>query len=526
MGNARLWHNARIFTGRRWAEALLIEAGRVVAVGSAEEARRAAPTGTEVTDLAGHLIVPGLIDAHLHLSRVSLARETLDVSEFTSLAELTDGIRRRGEERPGQGVLAHGWRAEQFGPGVEPVRSVLDNALADRAVVVYHSSGHAAAANSAALAAIGLGPSTADPVGGRIGRDREGEPNGILYETALRFLDSIAGDWTNVGPDSLHRTLRIVTSLGLTTVASMNVASGESGTLRALRDEGRLAARVRLYVRREDLAAVPRDLERAGDRSGRLSIAGFKGFTDGAFGPHTAWLTAPYADAPDSSGLPAANGPDLAEAVREASSLGLAPALHAIGDAAVLHALHLLRPATGRNGAPARLEHASLTPPEVLGALDEVRPALVVQPGFIWSDHWLRERLGGERCRWAYAFRTLADRGHLLAGSSDAPYDPIDPWRGLRATVSRRDPLGRSANPETGEALPIEEALRMYTVNGGRALGEPDLGHLEPGAWADLLVLGTSDLPTAFSRGAASIRETWVGGGPVYQSSDISEDNP
>ena len=156
--------------------------------------------------------------------------------------------------------------------------------------------------------------------------------------------------------------------------------------------------------------------------------------------------------------------------------------------------------------------------PRVLAVLDAVRPALVVQPGFVWSDWWLPDRLGPEKVRWAYAFRTLIDRGHLLVGSSDAPYDPPDPWRGLRAATERRDELGRSANPDPREALAFEEAAQLYGVNAGTALGEPSLGSLEVGSKADLIVLEATSLGEAVRVGAKAVRETWVEGLCVFRA--------
>jgi len=183
----------------------------------------------------------------------------------------------------------------------------------------------------------------------------------------------------------------------------------------------------------------------------------------------------------------------------------------------VLRATRLLGPYLGRDGgALARIEHVGLVPPAVLSELGATRPALTVQPGFVWSDHWLTDRLGAERARWAYPFRTLADHGLLLAGSSDAPYDPPDPWRGVRAAIGRRDELGRSANPDPKEALALEEAVRLYTANAGTVLGDRSIGTLEAGARADLVVMAARDLGQAIREGAAGVRETWVDGVRVF----------
>ncbi len=518
MADTRLWHNGRVFTGDRYAEAILVDAGRVVAVGSHREVHRDAPTGTDSVDLGGHLVIPGLIDAHIHLGRVTLARESLDVSAATTIPELVDLARAWAGEHPQGTVVAYGWRAGQFPGEAEPRSADLDRAVEGRGFVLYHASGHAAVVNRPALEAMGIGRTTVEPIGGRIGRATNGEPDGALYESALRPVEQLLSETVVLEPTALGATLSRAASLGITTAANMNVGRREATTFAGLRARGSLPIRVRLYLH---LDAIPLVTSLGIGRVGSddfLAITGVKAFTDGAFGPRTAWLSQPYADDRGEYGLPAGNDADLADALQDAASLGLAPALHAIGDRAIERSLELLweLPPTA---APPRIEHASLTPPELLPRIDEVRPALVVQPGFVWSDHWLAERLGRDRARWAYAFRTLADRGHLLAGSSDAPYDPIDPWRGVQAAVWRRDPAGRSANPETAEAVPVEEALGMYTANGGRAIGEPALGRLAPGDPADLLVLDASDLASAVRRGAAGIREVRVAGAAVYRTS-------
>ncbi len=512
METARLWHNGRVYTGTRYAEALLIDDGRVVAVGSSKEVRRAAPTGTESVDLSGHLIVPGLIDAHLHLGEMTLAREALDVSGPHSVRELVESIRRWAVDHPSGALIGYGWSADRLGRAEPPTRTELDEAVADRPLVLYHASGHAAVVNTAMLGAAGIDRSTPDPAGGRIGRDSDGTPNGALYDAAMHPLDALTTREATVGAEALEHTLGLVLSFGITTVASMGVGREEFSVLRQLEDRGRIPLRIRLYLHVAGLRE--KELPRFGSppHGDRLAVTGVKAFTDGAFGPRTAWLSAPYEDAPGETGISVGGVVELPAALQDAASRGLAPALHAIGDRAIERALVLLEPLVGSTPAPARIEHAALTPPELLRRLDSVRPALVIQPGFVWSDYWLAERLGRDRARWAYTFRTLLDRGHLLAGSSDAPCDPLDPWRGLRACVRRRDPEGRSANPDPSEAVPVEEAVRMYTVNGGKVLGELDLGSLEPGARADLLVLEGPDLVDALDAGSGAIREVWVDG--------------
>jgi len=510
MSEAHLFIGGRVFTGQRYTESLLVDAGTVVAVGTEEEVRRAAPTGVERVELAGRLVVPGLIDAHLHLADLTRFREGLNLSEVRGSDELAERLGEWATHHPVGPIVGRGLDVERSLGGRWPVREDLDRAVGDRPVVIVHASGHAAIVNSAAVIAAGLASRPPEETRNRVARDSSGRPTGVVYEEAVRWLGPLTAGPTEA--DGMLRTLRYLASLGLTTVASMNLPLDELTLLRSLATDNRLPIRVRGYVRLLRIHEfASSDLAPAG-RPGSFSVVGTKGFTDGAFGPRTAWLSEPYADRPEESGIEVESDETLAEALAVADGQGLAPAMHAIGDRAIVRAARLIAPYAHRSGAPARVEHVALTPPDVLSALDEVRPALVVQPGFVWSDFWLTERLGRERVRWAYAFRTLADRGHLLAGSSDAPYDPADPWRGLLAATVRRDELGRSANPYPGEALAPEEALALYTQHGGQVLGEPALGSLEVGGRGDLILLNVARLPDALRAGASAVRETWVGG--------------
>ncbi|HYB77695.1 MAG TPA: amidohydrolase [Thermoplasmata archaeon] len=517
MSEPTLWTNARVFSGSRYAEALLIDQGAVVAIGTETEVRRAAPTGTNVVSLHGRLVLPGLIDAHLHLGDLARYREGLDVSAVVDLEDLLSKLRNWALAHPSGPIVGRGLDLERSLHGRWPTQEELDRAVADRPLIVYQASGHAAVANRAALEVAGVWSGSADVLGNRVGRTADGKLNGVLYEEALRWLGPVAA--VPLDPEAVLRALRYLGSMGLTTVASMNAPPEENSLVRALAAAHHLPIRVRVYVRLlrlTDFRAA--DLGPTGP-PGMFRVTGTKGFVDGAFGPRTALLTEPYADAPETSGLAVESDAALADALASARALGLTPALHAIGDAGVLRAAHLLAPYCRDGGPRPRIEHVALTPPPVLAALDPEGPALVVQPGFVWSDSWLADRLGSDRARWAYTFRTLLDRDHLVAGSSDAPYDPTDPWRGLRASTERRDELGRSANPDPGEALGFEEAVRLYTVNAASALGEPSLGSLEEGSKADLVILDTTSLREGLRAGARAVRETWVDGRRVFDVS-------
>jgi predicted amidohydrolase YtcJ len=504
----------RIFTGSRYAEALLFENGRIAAVGSAESVARSTPTGAEHVDLHGHLALPGLIDAHLHLPDLTEAREGLDVSEVRSLPQLLERLEAWARDHPVGPIVGRGWSADRLAERRSPTAVDLDRAVPDRPVFLKHASGHAAVANRAALELVGLDGPTPDPPGGRIGREPDGTPNGLVFENALRRFDPLNLLAFAREPEAAVRTLNALVALGLTGVATLNLPPEGIELMRRLDAAGVLPVRVWGYVSLARWREISDTALAAPPEGGRFRLLGGKAFLDGAFGPRTAWLSRPYADAPEESGIATVVEAELSEALDWCADHALAPALHAIGDRAVAAAAAKLRPFRTETGPWPRIEHASLVPPEVLPELERSRPALVVQPGFLWSDDWLGARLGSERARWAYPFRTLEDRGYLLVGSSDAPYDPVDPWRGIRAAVHRRDPEGRSANPIPQEALSEEEALRLYGAHAGLALGVPRLGTLEVGAPADLIVVRGPTVAAAIRDGVDGLRASWLAGRP------------
>jgi predicted amidohydrolase YtcJ len=515
MSDAVLFTEGRIWTGRRYVSDLLVEGGLVVAAGRADEVRRSRPGGTEDRRLAGRVVLPGLVDAHLHLAELTRVREGLDLHGVESMDRLLERVARWAETHPTGPLVGRGWDQERMG-GAMPTRHDLERIGTGRPVVLYHASGHMAVLSRAALEAAGYVPGSSVPPGGRLGRGPDGEWDGRVYERALAPVNALIHDADVPGPEALARTLQSLGRLGLTSVCTLSTDPVEWRALRGLTERIRLPIRVRAYVLATLLDRFsPRDLGHP-DPAERLGVAGTKSFLDGAFGPRTAWLSAPYADRAGEVGESTLAGADLDRALERTVELGLVPALHAIGDRAVAEAVRALGACRRAKGATARIEHLGLVPPPLLGPLADVRPTLVVQPGFVWSDGWLHERLGAERVRWAYPFRTLQERGLTLVGSSDAPYDPPDPWRGLAAAVHRTGPDGRSANPDPGEALSPEAAVDLYTGSAGRGLGEPRWGSLEPGAPADLVVVHAPDLARALAVGSDGVDETWAEGIPVY----------
>lgn len=498
----------RLFTGTRLVEALACEDGRVVAAGTRRAVLRGRPTGAERVDLGGHLAVPGLIDAHLHLLESVRLEEGVDLAGVRDALELLEKVGRAAAAGPDRPVFGTGWDEERMDGRRLPSLRELDRRVPERPAALLRVCTHVGLVNSRALEALGFDDASPDPPGGRLGRDASGRLNGLLYERALDGVAPLLEPFYAERDELLRATLERWAALGLTTVAAMSASPLEARLLSRASREGGLPVRVAVYFRRPGAEALGPLLREA--RAPDVVPVGAKLVADGSLGARTAWLGAPYSDAPGSSGGPLLSDDELLREGSAAEAAGLQLAVHAIGDRAVSKALDLFeRVAPAR---PPRIEHASLVPPPLVDRLARAAPGVVVQPRFVDSDRWIGARLGRERSRHAYPFRTLLARGLTLAGSSDAPVESVDPWTGLRAAVVRAD--GR---PE--EAVDALAALRMYTLNAGRVLGHPEWGSLEPGGCADLLELSAPTLEAAIGRGAGAVTRVYraaraVGPGP------------
>jgi predicted amidohydrolase YtcJ len=514
MTGSTVFRGGRVFTGHRWVDAVLVDDGTVVAAGTDSEVSRSAPTGTEWVELDGHVAIPGLIDAHLHLGGILLERVGVPLEGARSEAELVDRCAAWAVDHPTGPVVGRGWDQERMESGDYPTRSGLDRAFPDREVVLYRICGHAALVNALVLEGMEITAATDDPTGGRIRRDGQGAATGVLFDEAMRGLGAVRQRLVAARPEAADETYAELASVGLTTVASMSASASEVRAAVARGSARALPLRLRFYVElagRPEFSQGPREWA-----EGMVRVSGVKAITDGSFGARTAWLSEPYDDRPDDAGVPVGDTDELAEEIAAAGAAGLQVALHAIGDRALYRALRLLQASPG--GPTPRIEHASLVPPNLYSLLDRLQPHLVVQPRFVVSDTWLPERLGAVRARFAYSFRTLLDRGYSVAGSSDAPVEPFDPWTGIASAVHRGDPRQGRWTTSSLERLSPEAAIRLYTSGAGSALEEPGLGALEPGSPGDLVVLRVSSLDQAVEAGRGAVAETWRGGVRVFGS--------
>jgi len=503
-------HDARIWTGsprRAGARSVTIIGGRITTL-DAEP-----PAGAEVIDTHGRTVIPGLIDAHLHLLLGGRSMERLDLSGVTSRAEFERAIEKRHRELPPERwLVARGWSQENWPDHVLPDASWLA-AAGQRPAVCYRMDEHAAVVNAEVLTRIAV-PET-DPAGGRIARDPgSGAPTGLFFEAAAwQIVNPLVPD-----PDAEERRGLLLAAqthahrFGLTTVGTMEYARSVTDAFLPERDRLTLRCRVTLLDR-----GWPLDLDAFADlpREGPVAIIGCKAFLDGTLGSRTARLLADYADDPGNRGLLvelAADG-NLLPWARAVAAAGLSPSMHAIGDEAVRLALDVaaaLDPATD-----VRIEHAQqIDPadiPRFAGVVASMQPLHKADDG-----RYAERRLGAERLDGCFPFRKLLDAGARLAFGSDWPIVSCDPLAGVRAAVTGLTIDGASFQPD--QNLTVAEALTAYTISAAAALRMPDAGTVAPGATADLVVLDrdpfTADWVTAPPRVAMTI----AGGSVVYDA--------
>jgi predicted amidohydrolase YtcJ len=522
-------------TGARgfgWVEALAIRDGRVVATGRATDLEGLAGQGTRRWHLApGQVVTPSITDAHLHLTLASLAASQPDLAG-RDLAGVADAIKAAHRQLLARGdetgwLLGHGWSFETLGG--RPQAALLDAAAPGRAVALWAHDHHSRWVSSEALRRAGVA-GRADPAGGRIERDEQGRATGLLFEHAAGLIDAhvpqpgaaaleaavvaYAGELARLGVTSVHDPGGVAPDPAL---------RGGPTFYRTLAAAGRLPLRVMACVREEQLeraieigfrtgrteatdlrsaTADPGGSAAAAGRSvpgpsGRYRDGWLKLFSDGALGSRTAALLAPYE--PGDPAGPPPGGPagmalrsrgQLAEAAGRAAAAGIASQIHAIGDGAVRAVLDVLAELPTVGQARHRVEHAQLVDPQDVARLAACGIAASVQPCHLLSDAAGARRAWGSRTANAFPLAALDATGVLLPLGTDAPVEPVDPWPGLAAAVTRRGaawPAEEAFHPE--QAIPLARAIRAACLDGPRSLGIVDQGHLEHGAVADLIVV-------------------------------------
>ncbi|HUH12903.1 MAG TPA: amidohydrolase, partial [Longimicrobiales bacterium] len=473
--------------------AVAVGDGRVLAVGSDAEIRGYARPGTREIALAGRFVVPGFADDHTHFMPGGFQLASVDLRDAATPAEFAHRIGTFAAAQPaGSWITGGDWDHELWPDAPLPLRAWVDSLTPAHPVLVSRLDGHMALANTVALERAGITRATPDPAGGTIVRDaRTGEPTGVLKDEAMGLVSTFIPEPTEAQRDEAFRRAQAwALARGVTMVHDMG-SWADLETYRRAQERGDLALRIYSFVPLatwERLRAFVRD---DGHGDDRLRWGGLKGFVDGSLGSTTAWFYAPYEDAPETAGLLVTDTAELASWIRGADGAGLQVVVHAIGDRAndwLLDSFAAAAAANGPRDRRFRVEHAQHLTRDAVErfARDGVLPSM--QPYHAVDDgRWAEKRIGPERIRTTYAFRSLLDAGARLMFGSDWTVAPIDPLLGIHAAVTRRTIDG--ANPGgwvPEERITVEQALSAYTAaNAFGAFMEDRLGRLAPGMWAD-----------------------------------------
>ncbi|MGB9684675.1 MAG: amidohydrolase [Candidatus Bathyarchaeales archaeon] len=498
------------------AEALAIKNGKIVAVGSNKEIRGYVGGETRVIDVKGKTVVPGFVDCHVHMTSFGQHLQMLDLRNVSSIEEMKRKIREYAEKNPEKSwILGGRWDHERFSEKRYPTRWDLDEAVLDKPVFLIRVCGHIGVANTKALMLAAVRKDTAVK-GGKIDIDEaSGEPNGILRENALELVWRVVPkpSITELENACVQACQRAVEN-GLTGVHWIVDSPEELRLLQKLHRKGRLPLRVYLGIPVKLLDEIVKVGLTTGFGNDMLKLGFVKVFADGSLGARTAALKKPYSDKPETCGMLLLSQRKLNRLVLKTHRAGWQLAVHAIGDKAIESALKAFSKALKeyfRENVRHRVEHCSVLNPKTIRKMRRLNIIASIQPHFVFSDFWVVERVGAERARWVYPFKTLLKEGVMAASGSDCPVEPISPLLGIWAATTRKD-FGE-------ENLTVEEALRTYTVNAAYASFEEDKkGTIEVGKFADVTVL-SDDL---LSISPEKIREvkvemTVVGGKIVYK---------
>jgi hypothetical protein len=502
------------------ATAVAVRDGRIVAVGGDADVQPFRGPRTRVVALA---------DAHVHVEGLGQAAESLDLVGALSLQEALDRVAAGARALPpGEWLIGRGWDQNDWPEQRFPTAVELDRAAGDRPVLLERVDGHASWANTRALALAGITAATPDPPGGRILRDASGGPAGVLVDAAQALAESKVPEPSRaVRKRRLAKGLQAAAAVGLTSVHDAGVSIDTIPLYKELLAEDSLPIRVYVMLRGpgEFLEKGASLVPESGLGDGRLGIRAIKVVADGALGSRGAWLLEPYADEPGTRGLNTVDAAAYERLLAEAVKRGFQVATHAIGDAANRFVLDAYERAfAGRDGAALRfrVEHAQVLAPSDVPRFKRLGVLPSMQPTHGTSDmYWAADRVGPERVKGAYLWKTFLDAGVRVPAGSDAPVERIDVLPGLQAAVTRQDAKGWPPGGfQPQERVSLEQALRMFTQDAAyAAFDEKDRGTIAVGMRADLTVLG-ADLertpPASFS--AVPVRLTIVGGRVVYEA--------
>jgi predicted amidohydrolase YtcJ len=516
-------------------EAIAIRGDRVQAVGKNLDIQKLKGPQTQVIDLDGHFVMPGFNDAHLHLADAGMQKLSVDLAGVKSLDELRHRLLAKVETaKPGQWIVGGGWDETLWPVKTLPSRWDLDEVSGGYPVILDRVDGHLAVANTRALQLASITLASRNPTGGKIDRDESGQPSGILRDTAQNAVRAVIPQPTR--EDRRHAievALADLAANGVTSAQDYSPAWENFQIYEELEKEGKLTARISEWLPFDDSLDDLKTKRDSHPQSDLMLHTGMlKGFMDGSLGGHTAALLAPYSDDPNNSGLPRYDAAKLNDMARERVLAGFQLGFHAIGDKGVQMALDAfaeaekaardqkVKAANGGDDYRLRVEHAQVTTPTEIARFKQLKVIASMQPSHVLTDmRWAQDRLGPKRAAYSYAWAAFLNKGIPLAFGTDYPVEPVTPFRGLYAAVTRRSEDGKQEYfPE--QKLTMDQAIAAYTTGAAFAeFEEKEKGKLVPGMLADFIVLD-SDVTSAAPEKilATKVLRTVVGGKTVYEA--------
>jgi predicted amidohydrolase YtcJ len=516
--------NAHIYSSapsKSQPTAIAVRNGRIVAVGSDAEILRLNGPTTKRVDLGGTFVMPGFNDAHTHIAGAGQQKLSIDLDGVTSLDQMQQHIKDyAAKARPGAWLRGGGWDHTKWPGKTLPTRQDIDAVSGGHPAVLERTDGHILVANSAALAAAKITRDTPDPPGGKIDRAGDGIPTGIVREgpaTSLIF---------NVIPPLTHEERRAALELAIQDALAHGVTSVQDlsdwedfQVLEEMEKEGKLPLRVSEWLAFDTPLDVLKQRSASHSATDPMLRTGMlKGFMDGSLGSRTAALAAPYSDDPGNSGIPRYDQAKLNAMAKERAAAGFQLGFHAIGDRANHMALVAFEQAGVSATRRFRIEHAQVLLPGDFDLYAKLGVIASMQPSHLLTDmNWAEDRLGPERAKYSYAWRSMLDHHIPLAFGTDYPVESIDPFRGLYSAITRQNEAGTKTY-EPQEKITLNEAIYAYTQGAAFAeFRENELGLLQPGFYADFVVLDrdiTAATPQQLLH--TGVIRTVVGGKTVY----------